>query len=83
MLNTWLSEFGLYREEDVMKIVVRKEGGSFVADRPSLAGTPIVGRGESRLAALGDLLFQSPKEFGLEIEFDKTAQGKWPRRYYR
>jgi hypothetical protein len=66
-----------------MKIVVKKEGKWFVADRPALAGAPYVGRGKTRIAALGELLFQARKDFGVEIEFDESAQGRWPKRYYR
>lgn len=48
-----------------IKVEVRPDGDTWVADRPALAGSPVVGRGKTWLEALGDLMIQDVATFGV------------------
>lgn len=50
-----------------MKIVVMKSGDLYIADRPDLPGSPIVGYGKTTKEAIGDLIYNDMKSFNIEI----------------
>ena len=54
-------------QSDPKRVVVKEDsnGGGFTADRPALSGSPVVGRGRTWLEALGDLVLQGQREFGV------------------
>lgn len=56
-----------------MKIEVKKEGDGYVADPIDLPGLPYVGRGKTRLEALGAFLVQYQTEFGVQIVIEGTT----------
>lgn len=54
------------------RVEVRPQDRGWVADRPHLPGTPVVGRGDTWLEALGDLLIQDPSVQA--FVFDKSGK---------
>jgi hypothetical protein len=56
-----------------MKVEVRKEGEGFVAGPVDLPGMPYVGRGATRLEALGAFLVQYQTELGIQIVIEGAA----------
>lgn len=46
-------------------IVQKQKDGTYIADRPHLPGAYIIGRGNTWLEALGDLLIQDIRRFGV------------------
>jgi len=49
------------------KIIVKKDGDRWYADRPALPGSPVVGRGDTHMEAIGVLFYQDQAKLGFEI----------------
>ena len=63
------------KKPELERVEVRPLGSTWVADRPHLSGSPIVGRGKNWLEALGSLLVQDPDRFGVRaVVFDECGR---------
>jgi hypothetical protein len=54
-----------------MRLVIRKHGPkSYEADPANICGSPLVGRGTTVSEAVGDLVRNTPGDFGVTIEYE-------------
>ena len=63
-----------------MRVVLSKQGDSFLVDPVDKPGSPRVGRGRTMLEAYGNFLIQYQDELGLLIEVDPSGQAAEDRR---
>ena len=61
-------------------VVTQKRKNMFCADRPELPGSPYCGYGRTWKEALGDLLLNAQKDFGIETIKVVDSKGQLPLR---
>ena len=82
MIGKVLGQRNYVREEEdtdmnnLKRIVVTQSDSRYIADRPDLPGSPVIGYGKSWKEAIGDLLWHDQLGLGIEIEVIKKDTKK-------